>query len=824
MQSRFRQVINELVNTISAIFSSFQVLFKYNLKVASNYYRIRASKLFDNAWYTRNYNYKKDFNDPILHYVLMGSKIGNNPNALFDNFWYKEQFPEIIELEMDPLIHYIKIGSFQLLPTSTQFDSKTYMENNPDIQDYRRTALAHYLNHGHLEGRFIHTHKAKQFERQKIIAPSLSKFEKIKPPSSNYSDLQIDVIIPVYKGYDDTINCIYSILLSNCKIGFEIIVIDDCSPDQKLSDALVDLSNLGLIELIKNNENLGFVKSVNKGMNIHPDRDILLLNSDTEVYNDWLIRIHDQAYNNNADTVTPLSNNATICSYPKWLADNMRKMEIEYYELDLLAKKINNKSFVEIPTGVGFCMYIKRIVLDRLGYFNESEFGKGYGEENDFCMRVLKEGGKNILALDTFVRHTGEVSFEETSTIQKKKGMESLLRIYPNYNKLVRKHIDEDPSLYYRQLLDLSRISNPELIKENIIIITHNWGGGIERYLRDRRELQSSKRIDFLIVTSLENGTGGWRVNSLDTIDVPNLNSFNFEDKLENWRKWIYLFNISKVEIHSLGGWGHNAVTLIPQWCNSLNLPYEFMVHDYMSLCPMAHLIDPQGNFCNLIGLSCNLCIKKVNYPGNISQWRKNYHALLKGSQKVSAPSHDTAKRIKQVFSDIEIKVQPHRENTNAFATPLSKKYNKGEILRIGIIGAIGPHKGSEVIYDCASYASEKKLPVKFVIIGFTNIIKLNQLPNVEITGSYKDHEVYKLIKDKRLHAAFIPSIWPETYCYTLSIAIRARMPVFAFDIGAQAERLREVNNSTLLRLDKFNNPKYLLNQIQNNVAQIEYH
>ena len=150
-------------------------------------------------------------------------------------------------------------------------------------------------------------------------------------------------------------------------------------------------------------------------MTLHPKRDVLLLNSDTEVHGNWLDRLRAAAlrFNRNA-TVTPLSNNAEICSYPYLGENNRQQLEVDDETLDRLASIANDQIELEIPTGVGFCMYVRRTCLDMIGLFDVEKFGHGYGEENDLCRRAVAAGWRNILASDVFVRHYGGISFGES--------------------------------------------------------------------------------------------------------------------------------------------------------------------------------------------------------------------------------------------------------------------------------------------------------------------------------------------------------------------------------------------------------------------------
>ena len=105
----------------------------------------------------------------------------------------------------------------------------------------------------------------------------------------------IDVVIPVYKGLRETRRCVESVLGSPQSAPFEVVAIDDASPDPQIASYLDALAGQGRITLVRNERNRGFVQSVNVGMSRHPDRDVVLLNSDTEVANDWLDRLHRTA-------------------------------------------------------------------------------------------------------------------------------------------------------------------------------------------------------------------------------------------------------------------------------------------------------------------------------------------------------------------------------------------------------------------------------------------------------------------------------------------------------------------------------------------------
>ena len=271
----------------------------------------------------------------------------------------------------------------------------------------------------------------------------------------------IDVIVPVYKGYEQTRRCIESVLASRGRCDFELVVVDDASPEAAIPAYLDALAAQGRATLLRNAANQGFVRSVNRGMALHAGRDVVLLNSDTEVAGDWLDRLQACAHRA-ADiaTVTPFSNNATICSYPFEGWSGQVPGTLGLAGLDRLFATANAGRSVDIPTAVGFCMYIRRDALAALGAFDAERFGRGYGEENDFCMRALEAGRRNVLAGDVFVYHEGSVSFSGERFALMQAGGKALVEAHPEYPARVHEFLVADPASELRSAVDRARVEH----------------------------------------------------------------------------------------------------------------------------------------------------------------------------------------------------------------------------------------------------------------------------------------------------------------------------------------------------------------------------
>ncbi len=129
------------------------------------------------------------------------------------------------------------------------------------------------------------------------------------------------------------------------------------------------------------------------------------------------------------------------------------------------------------------------------------------------------------------------------------------------------------------------------------------------------------------------------------------------------------------------------------------------------------------------------------------------------------------------------------------------------------MIGAIGEHKGSKLLLECAEYAINKSLPIEFVVVGYTNNDSAFEgLENVHITGAYTDDTFERIVTATGCCASLFLSVWPETYSYTLSEALRSGLYPIVMDIGAPAERLRESGIGAVIPFD--NNPRNIMSNV----------
>jgi GT2 family glycosyltransferase/glycosyltransferase involved in cell wall biosynthesis len=725
-------------------------------------------------------------------------------SELFDLRYYMDVTGREFGSVRDAARDYCERGWQTGLNPSRRFDTKFYLRVNEDVRVAGVNPLEHYLRDGMGESRLPRVGHGELSDPPR--APQDGVWAQLEPVHHRIlpKAVGIDVVVPVYRGYDDTLACLYSALTASSQVSFELVVINDCSPEARLAAKLRELAGLGLIRLIENAENQGFVGSANTGLFLNADRDVVLLNADTVVYDGWLDRLAYHGRLANTGTVTPLSNNATIMSYPATLENNNCDLEVSHAGIDQICAEQNQRQSIDVPTGVGFCFYVRRDLLNAIGGFNAEAFGKGYGEENDFCLRAAKAGWRNLAALDVYVRHTGEVSFSSSATAAKSIGGERLLELHPEYNALVEAFIASDPMRPAREAIDMVRLGRLNAGR-GVMFVDHGWIGGILRHLN---ELTAALGKEDVVVTRLAPTDGGAKLQltSLTPLDLPNLPCVDAGDE-EAIGSLLRSMQLAFVHIHSLVAHRLENFERLLAGIRAAGLRYRLTIHDYAPVCPRITMVDWGGSYCASPSTThCRTCIAKVGTEFgkvDIDDWRAAYGQVVDGAETVIVPDPDVEARLRRyVPIKQSVRVRPHQvwvsspEKARRIQSPANARERT-----IGVIGAIGPHKGSGVLLAMAGDITSRNLPLRIKIYGYTDRIEFDQFDCVELTGRYREGEIERIVRNNPCDLVFLPSVCPETYSFTLDTALAIGIHPVCFDIGAAARRLRRFEIGTVLPL-----------------------
>jgi glycosyltransferase involved in cell wall biosynthesis/GT2 family glycosyltransferase len=248
------------------------------------------------------------------------------------------------------------------------------------------------------------------------------------------------IIIPVYNACDEVRACLESVVRNTELTRSRVIVINDGSTDPRVVPMLEEFRGKPGLQLHANERNLGYTKTVNIGLRKAGCDDVVLLNSDTVVTPQWLEGLRSTAYGApDVGTVTAMSDNAGAFSFPVIGRANPKPDRVSYDDYAAtIVQKAAACSPVEVPTGSGFCMYIRHDLIAHIGEFDEKAFPRGYGEENDFCMRAGKVGWRNLITPSAFVFHARSASFGDEKAKLVRDGVEVVTGRYPDYARLTK--------------------------------------------------------------------------------------------------------------------------------------------------------------------------------------------------------------------------------------------------------------------------------------------------------------------------------------------------------------------------------------------------
>jgi GT2 family glycosyltransferase len=604
----------------------------------------------------------------------------------------------------------------------------------------------------------------------------------------------IDIVIPVYSGVDETLTCIQSVIATT-KGRAEIIVINDASPDRDMAATLASLEAAGTITLLHNPRNLGFPATANRGLLLHPERDAVLLNADTEVYGDWLARLQAAAYGApQIATATPLTNSGSIASYPA--SEDPNPPPGQAVDLDQLAARANRGVTIDIPTGVGFCMYIRRAALDQVGVFDAELFSKGYGEENDFCMRAAKAGWKHVLAADIYVRHAGSRSFGGRRAALYERNLRLLNLRHRGYDTAVQKYLKQDPAHPARRRLDEARLTASG--GRHVLVVSLGLDGGVNRAVQERiAELRETGQETILLTPDIKNGDR----YSL-AIEKSGFDDLHYDYATE---AGALISLLGKLELDHIEL--HHFLDLPPSLIEQLfdfGCPVDISIHDYVWYCPRITLLDKSGIYCGEPdAATCQSCVdengSRLKENITIAALRKRSAKWLRAARDITVPSPSVARRMEVQFPELTFRIVPLEDNVPS-PVPAAPTAKTGDRVKVALIGALGDHKGYKTLLAMAKDVAKRDLPLDFVVIGFTqDDPALIETGKVFVTGSYDEGEAEGLIVRENPDVILFLSVFPESWCYTLTHALRANIPVAAIDLGAIADRLRGTPAEDLL-------------------------
>jgi len=245
------------------------------------------------------------------------------------------------------------------------------------------------------------------------------------------------------------------------------------------------------------------------------------------------------------------------------------------------------------------------------------------------------------------------------------------------------------------------------------------------------------------------------------------------------------------------------------EWLSSVRARHPSLrlivgVHDYFVACPSFPLLDADGRYCGIPALAqCEACITRhrasyvaLTPPTAIAPWRAIWRRCLEAADEVRCFSESTRNLLLRAYPTLDrgrLRVVPHRVD---FVPARLPRIDAAGPLAIGVIGHISEQKGARIVRDIVARLDSERSDARVVVIGTLDTRVAS--PRLRVNGPYRRDDLVDLVEAHAINMLLFPSICPETFSYAVEEAMRMRLPIVAFDLGAPGERLRRYADARL--------------------------
>lgn len=628
-------------------------------------------------------------------------------------------------------------------------------------------------------------------------------FTDAPPPRSRRP---ISIILPVHNAFDLLAETLRRVG-AHTDVPWQLILIDDASTDPRVRPFLRAWAedHRGQVSLIELDRNLGFVGAVNQGFERAEQHagHVVLLNSDAHVPDGWASRlIAPFDRDPRIASVTPLSNDAEIFSVPM-TCDAVRLPPGMVDGLDAVAQGLSVPGHLpSAPTGVGFCMAINARWFGKLPRF-DAEFGRGYGEEVDWCQKTRKAGARHVCLPNLFVEHAGGQSFGgEAKQALVLRANAMIARRYPVYDLEVQAFIGRDPLRTPRLALAVALAGGLSL-DALPLYLAHSMGGGADHALDDEVAARTAQGQYALILRV--GGLHRWQLE----VHGPGGVLAGVTGDLALIRRMLAPLPALRI-IYSCGVGDRDPVAL-PDLMLSLRRAghpdqLEARVHDYFMISPSYCLLDSDGAYRGPVMPGDPDLAHCARRPDGaevpLSDWHRAWGAFLAGCTEITVFSQSSRDHVLASYPDVADRVvyRPHTA-----VTRIGRLAGPGLVAPRGgtlaVLGNLNRQKGAGVLCALAQRLAAQPGAPRVVLIGNMDTA-FSRPPSLRLHGSYRREDIGRLAGDYGVSAWLVPSIWPETFSFVTHEMLATGLPVYGFDIGAQGEALRRAPNGIALPFD----------------------
>jgi glycosyltransferase involved in cell wall biosynthesis/GT2 family glycosyltransferase len=581
----------------------------------------------------------------------------------------------------------------------------------------------------------------------------------------------LDVIVPTCEGKRIARRCVESVLsATQTRVRFELVVVGDPPDDPNLMRWLREQAARRRVTLLEQPSRDGPASAVGRGLSLHPERDVVVLDGEVEVADDWLDRLFSHASKGrDIGTVAPFASAEGVAGYPRAAGGGPLPEGQTLASLDALFRRANAGVSVPLASTHGPCIYLRRECLNAVGTASAELLVRGPDTGADFSLQAAELGFRHVLAADVFIQRHGRFA-----SMANAGGISGLARGEAAAQR-ARVTSAEEPSRSSRRRVDLLRLA--ESPRHLVLFVGHGWGGGIRRHMTDLAAM-IGERCNVLILEPA--GKTAVRLFWCRP-DEDFAAFFSLPEELQALTSMLRTLGLARIHFHHVHGLPRSVLDLPA----AVGVPYDCTLHDYYAVCPQYHLVTREGRYCgepDAAGCAACLAERPSQWGVDIAAWRGTFEELLGGAQRVIAPTLDVSRRIARYFPGVTTMVVPHPETLQPRVEPM---------VRVVTLGSLSPEKGLRVVAACAADARARRLPLAFRILGPTTEPLVGVLGStVSIHGEYSDSELPRLVAAENPDVIWFPAQVPETYSYTLSVAMAIGLPIVASSLGAFPERL----------------------------------
>ena len=608
------------------------------------------------------------------------------------------------------------------------------------------------------------------------------------------------IVMPVHNGFDLLREALDRVR-RHTGGDWRIVIVDDASTDPRVGPFLRDWTRAqeGRAELATLERNGGFVAAANHGLSLAEGRGgpVILLNSDAFVPDGWAERLLAPLSDSTVASVTPFSNTAEIFSVP--LAGQSVAMTSDLADrLDDVARGLCVPGTLpSAPTGVGFCMAMSRDWLDRVPRLDPA-FGRGYGEEVDWCQRVRAMGGRHVGMPGLFVLHAGGESFGAEKSARVTAANAMISGRYPRYDAEVQDYLRHDPLRTARLTLAIAwagfGAGGPLPV-----YLAHSLGGGADMALEREiaRDLKGPGAALVLRVGGVSRFVLELRL-PCGRIDGAT-GSFDMVRSM--------LAAVPRLRIVYSCGVGDASASELPALLLGLRRDVlsdrlEARLHDYFPVSPSYCLLGSDARYSGPVsGDSPDQVHRYQRREGgavSLRQWQRDWGAFLSACDEITAYSNSSAEVLRDVYPALSHRIAVRPPLPVALPPRIAPQKTSRAL---GVLGNLNAQKGAGVIAALARHLDAAGDPRPIVVIG--NVDAACPLPaRVRIHGGYRQDEIADLARRHGISVWIVPAVWPETYSFSTREALATGLPVIAFDLGAQGEAVRQAANGHALPYD----------------------